>query len=62
MIKQKKRKPRGEEKMDQNLHIRGTKSQVDFLEMLSYEHGKTKTELIWKALEFYHNCYKPPFN
>ena len=50
------------EKKDQNLHIRLTKSQMDFIEMLSYENDKSKTDMILKALEFYHNCKKGGFN
>ena len=62
MGEKKGRKIRGDEKMDQNLHIRGTKTQMHFLDMLSYEHNKSKTDMVWRALEFYHNCNKPPFN
>ena len=44
-----------------NIHIRATKSQMDFLEMLSYESEKSKTDIIWRALEFWHNCNKASF-
>ena len=60
-MKEKKKRPRGEEKMDKNLHIRATKTQMEFLEMLSYENEKSKTEMVWKALEFYYNCNKKSF-
>lgn len=49
---------REREKKDQNLHIRLTKSQMDFIEMMSYENDKSKTDMILKALEFYHNFKK----
>ena len=50
------------EKKDQQLHIRITKTQRDFLDMLSYENDKSRTEMVWKALEFYHNFNKGTFN
>ena len=49
------------EKKDQNLHIRLTKSQMDFIEMVSYEDDKTKTDMILKAVEVYHNLKKGGF-
>lgn len=49
---------REREKKDQNLHIRLTKSQMDFIEMMSYENDKSKTDMILKAIEFYHNFKK----
>lgn len=52
---------REKEKKDQNLHIRLTKSQLDFIEMVSYEDDKTKTDMILKAVEFYHNLKKGGF-
>ena len=52
---------RVKEKKDQNLHIRLTKSQLDFIEMVSYENDKNKTDMIMKAIEFYHNCKKGGF-
>lgn len=61
MNEKRNRKPRGEEKRNHNLHIRATKSQIDFLDMLSYENEKTKTDIIWKALEFWYNCNKKGF-
>ena len=61
MSEKKLRKPRGEERKDRDLHMRLTKSQSDFIEMLSYEHEKTKTDIIMRALEFYHNCEKGSF-
>jgi uncharacterized protein (DUF1778 family) len=50
------------EKKDQQLHIRITKSQRDFLDMLSYENDKSRTDMVWRALEFYHNYHKGTFN
>jgi hypothetical protein len=56
MKNDKVKKKRGDERKDHNLHIRGTKSQIGFLDILSYEADKTKTEVIWEALDFwYHN-------
>ena len=55
------KKRRDKERKDQDLHLRATRSQMQFLDMLSYENEKTKTEMIWKALEFYHNCNKAGF-
>ena len=49
------------DRKDQNLHIRLTKSQLDFIEMVSYENDKTKTDMIMKAMEFYHNFKKGGF-
>lgn len=45
----------------ENIHIRATKSQKDFLDMLCYESDKSKTDMIFKALEFYYNCNKGKF-
>lgn len=59
---EKKSLVRSGERKSQNLHIRATKAQVDLLEMLSYENEKTKTDMIWKALEFYHNFKKGSLN
>ena len=56
------KKTHEKEKKDQQLHIRITKSQKDFLDMLSYENDKSRTEMVWKALEFYHNFSKGTFN
>ena len=61
MSEVKKRKPRDKERKDQDLHLRATKTQMQFLEMMSYENDKSKTEMIWKALEFYHRCNKKGF-
>ena len=61
MSEKKIKKPRGAEKKDQDLHLRATKTQMDFLDMLSYENEKSKTDMIWKALEFYHNYSKRGF-
>ena len=55
------KKKRGEEPKNCNVHIRATKSQMDFLEMLSYESDKSKTDIIWKALEFWNNYNKTSF-
>lgn len=54
-------KPIIKERKDQNLHIRLTKSELDFIEMLSYENDKSKTDMILKALKFYHNFNKGGF-
>ena len=61
MADKKTRKPRGEERKNCNLHLRATRTQMEFLDMMCYEKEKTKTEMIWKALEFYHNYSKGSF-
>lgn len=58
MSEQKTKNTRGEERKDQNLHLRATKSQMEFLDILSYENEKTKTDMIFTALEFWHRCKK----
>ena len=50
-----KKKKRGDEKKDQDVHMRFTKSQLDMLEMLSYEEDKTRTDTVVKALTWYSN-------
>lgn len=45
----------------ENIHIRATRSQKEFLDMLCYETEKNKTDMIFKALEFYYNCNKSSF-
>jgi uncharacterized protein (DUF1778 family) len=45
----------------ENIHIRATKSQKEFLDMLCYETDKNKTDMIFKALEFYYNFNKGKF-
>lgn len=61
MSEQNNKKPRGEERKDQNLHIRATKSEMEFLDMACYELDKSKTDVIWKALKFYYNYTKGSF-
>ena len=61
MGEQKKRKTRGEEKRDRNLHLRLTKTEEGFIEVLSWENNKTKTDMIITALEFYQKCKKGGF-
>lgn len=43
---------------DHDIHIRVTESQMEFLENVSYLNNRTKSDMIWKALEFYHNLYR----
>ena len=50
---------KSKEKKDHNLHLRGTKSQMELLDIMSYEFDKTKTDMVWKALEFYRNYNRP---
>ena len=57
----KTKRPRGEERRNRDLHLRATKTQMEFLEMMSYENEKSKTEMVWKALEFYYNYNKRSF-
>lgn len=57
MMEEKKKK-RGDEKKDQDVHMRFTKSQLDMLEMLSYEEDKTRTDTVVKALTWYSNFKK----
>ena len=56
----KNKRSQDKEKKDQNLHLRGTKSQMELLDIMSYEYDKTKTDMVWKALEFYRKLNKPP--
>ena len=46
------------ETKSENLHIRATPTQKSFLDMMCYENEKSKTDMIFKALEFYHNYRK----
>lgn len=48
-------KSSGKERKDQEFHMRMTKSNLDILDMLSYEEEKTKSEVVTKALTFYYN-------
>ena len=57
-----KNRKRGSERKDQEIHMRMTKSQVDLLEMLSYEEDKTKTETVVRALTWYSNYKKAKFD
>lgn len=52
---------RSREKKSHDLHIRGTKTQLDFLDILSYESDKTKTDLVWEALDFWYKNKKGSF-
>lgn len=61
MEEKKYKKIKSNEVKSKNLHIRATPAQIDFLEMLCYETEKNKTDMIFKALEFYHNCNKGNF-
>lgn len=51
-------KKRGDERKDRELHMRLTKTQLDLLEMLSYEEDKSKTDTVVKALTWYSNFKK----
>ena len=53
-----KKRTRGSERKDQDLHMRFTKSQMDLLEMLSYEEEKNRTDTVVKALTWYSNFKK----
>ena len=53
-----KKKRRGDERKDQDVHMRFTKSQLNMLEMLSYEEDKTRTDTVVKALTWYSNFKK----
>ena len=55
------RKPRGDERRDQDLHVRATKTQLDFLEILSYESEKSKTDIVWEALDYWYRNKKGRF-
>ena len=50
---EKKRKKRGEEPRDQDLHMRMTKSEMNALEMASYRIEENKSDVIRKALKMY---------
>ena len=55
-MEEKKRKKRGEEPRDRELHMRMTKSEMNLLEMVSYESEDSKTDVMRKALLFYVNA------
>ena len=64
-IKQEEKKKtsdkRDRERKDQELHMRMTKTQMNLLDILSYENDKTKTDMVVKAIEFYYNYNKKGF-
>jgi hypothetical protein len=60
-VVERKRKKRGDEPRDQELHIRMTKSELDLLEMVSYASEDSKTDVIRKALLLYANTKKGSF-
>ena len=61
MNKQETKKNREKERRDQEYHLRMTKSEMDLLDMLSYEEDRSKTETFVKALKFYANYRKGVF-
>ncbi len=52
------KKKRGDERKDRDVHMRFTKSQLNMLEILSYEEDKTRTDTVVKALTWYSNFKK----
>jgi hypothetical protein len=46
-------KKRGEERRDQEIHLRVTKSEFDELEVASYATEESKSDIIRKALKMY---------
>ena len=58
---EKKRKKRGEEPRDQELHMRMTKTEMNLLEMVSYESEDSKTDVMRKALLLYANTKRRSF-
>ena len=58
---EKKRRKRNTEKSDQALYIRMTKSEMDALDMASYEGEETKSDIVRKALKMYISARKSRF-
>jgi hypothetical protein len=52
-MREKRKRPRGEEKRDQEVHFRITKTELNDLEMASYALDESKTEIFRKALKMY---------
>lgn len=46
------------EPKNQNLHIRLTKEQMEFLDFISWENDMTKTEMILRAVKWYGTLHK----
>lgn len=59
---ERKEKKRGSERKDREIHMRFTKSQIDLLDMLSYEEDRTRTDTVVKALTWYRNFKKGRFD
>lgn len=53
MSDKKKRKPRGEERKDQEIHLRITKTELAELEVASYATEESKSDIVRKALKMY---------
>ena len=58
---EKKRKKRNTEKSDRGLYIRMTRSEMQALDMASYEGEETKSDIVRKALKMYISARKSRF-
>ena len=58
---EKKRRKRNTEKSDQGLYIRMTKSEMEALDMASYEGDESKSDIVRKALKMYISARKGRF-
>lgn len=52
-MEEKKKRKRGEEPRDQEIHMRMTRSEVDAIELASYQLDDSKTDVVRKALKMY---------
>lgn len=52
-MSEKRKRHRGDEKRDQEVHFRITKTEMNDLEMASYALDESKTEIFRKALKMY---------
>ena len=58
---EKKRRKRNTEKSDQGLYVRMTKSEMEALDMASYEGEESKSDIVRKALKMYISARKSRF-
>ena len=52
-MEEKKKRKRGDERRDQELHLRMTKSEMELLELECYYSNDSKTDVVRKALLTY---------
>lgn len=58
---EKKRKKRNKEKSDRGLYVRMTRSEMEALDMASYEGEESKSDIVRKALKMYISARKSRF-